>query len=152
MLILAHFFFAPAASLYLYDIGYLLLYLQRSYSILILGQRFSASSLYYFDLSFFVASTASLLKFSLIAGVWFCNFGLIFFMFWRHCPVMILARCYSCLCQAFVIVILALFVFALAGSLYQPVLLRFLFIFCFFLLDLYYGYSISNDFMRLWPT
>ena len=134
MFILPRFFFsAPAASLYLYDIGYLLLCLQRSYSILILGQSFSASSLYYFDLTFFVASTASLLKFSLIAGVWFCNFGLIFFMFWRHCPVMILARCYSCLCHAFVTVILTLFVFAL----YQPVLLRFLFIFCFFLLDLF---------------
>ena len=61
MLILPPFFFTPAASLYFNDIGYLLLCLQRSYnSILILGQCFSALSLYYFDFSSFFSSTASL--------------------------------------------------------------------------------------------
>ena len=57
------FFFAPAASLYSHDIGFLFSCLQRSYSILILGQYFSAASLYYFDYSLiFFASKASLLN------------------------------------------------------------------------------------------
>ena len=62
MLILPPIFFTPAASLYFNDIGYFFCVLQRSYnSILILGQRFSALSLYYFDFSSgFFASTASL--------------------------------------------------------------------------------------------
>ena len=153
-----NFFFAPAASLYLYVIGYFLLCLPRSYSILILGQCFSASSLYYFNLSFFCCVYSEPAQwwyyinvFSLLASLWCGNFGSNFFMFWRHCPVLILAQCYSCLCQAFVIVILAFFF----CTCWDPLLSCTIEIFVHFLFFSYRVYTmviLSQLFSCLWPT
>ena len=158
MLIIPPFFFAPAAtpaSLYLHDIVYLFSCLQLSYSILIFGQCFSASTLYYFDFSFFFLRqrrACSILNlhnvFSLVAGLWSGNFGPFFFIFWRHCTILIFAQCFSCLCLTCGIVILTLF-FAPAGSLYFRNFGSFFICPC---LGLYYGDYTSIVFRRMWPT